>query len=309
MNTPSLRSFIGSVLVAMVFFSGCSTPTLVEVARRRAATEDERRGNPNFKDDVRIPYTLTDLDVLNFTDEVKRKLASRCNIDIGIRYGSAGTEATLGALAGAADTIGWGAATASGFGMGATYVFGLGQIFDAKGRAEAFEQSFTAIQAAEATFYFHQLGMGFDNENGKKIVFPGNKTGRADIPSATNLTPDGETLYYRVTKILKVLNDTLARKIPDLQDLKEAEGESGGDVSPAKPVDASPVTPPHPNPTPDPTPRPRPTPSATPAVSSGTPQPAGPGPASGGQPVNTSIPVEVKPSHPAGIIQPAQPAQ
>jgi hypothetical protein len=68
--------------------------------------------------------------------------------------------------------------------------------------------------------------------------------GRNDVPSSTNFTPDGETLYYRVGKILKVLDDTLAARIPDLQDLKEANGESGGKGSPAKTADAPPVTPP-----------------------------------------------------------------
>ena len=41
----------------------------------------------------------------------------------------------------------------------------------------------------------------------------------------TVIATAGETLYYRVSKILKVLHDTLSGKIPDLQDLKGANGE------------------------------------------------------------------------------------
>ena len=226
-------------LVGAMFLSACSTPTLVEVARRRQATVEDRKANPNVKDDVRVKYSITDLDVLNFTDEVKRKLANRSSVHMGVGYGSAGTQATLGALAGAAKAVGWGVSVASGLGLGATYIFGMGQIFDPKGRAQAYEQSFTAIQAAEATYYFHQLGMSFNKVTGH--VDPGNIDGRSDIPSSTNLTPDGETLYYRVSKILKVLNDTLANKIPDLQDLKEAHGEPGGLGSPAIPAGATAV--------------------------------------------------------------------
>jgi hypothetical protein len=215
-------------LTAALFLSGCSTPTLVQVARRRQATEEERRASRNVKDDVRVRYYVVDLDVLNFTDEVKRKLANRSSFHMGVRYGSAGMQATLGALAGAAELIGWGVSTASGLGLGATYIFGMGQIFDAKGHAQAYEQAFTAIQAAEATYYFHQLGMGFTKVDGRYVLDRTAGHPRCDIPSPTYLTPDGESLYYRVSKILKVLHDTLSSKIPDLQDLKEAHGESSG---------------------------------------------------------------------------------
>lgn len=225
--------------VAALLLSACSTPTLVEIARRRQATDHDRSAGYDVKDDVRIKYVVTDWDVLNFTDEVKRKLANRSSFHMGFSYGSDGAAATLGALAGAAKTLGWGVATASGFGLGATYIFGMSQIFQSKGQAQAYEQSFTQIQAAEATYYFHQLGMSFNRTTGK--VDQGDKNGRSDIPSQTNLTPDGETLYYRASKILKVLNDTLASRIPDLQDLKEAHGESGASGAPAIPADASTV--------------------------------------------------------------------
>jgi len=253
----------------------------VEVARRRQATyEDFQRGS-NVKDDVRVKYSVTDLDVLNFTDEVKRKLANRATFHIGVGYGAAGTQATLGALAAAAKTFGWGVATASGLGLGATYVFGMAHIFDPKGHAQAYEQASTAVQAAEASYYFHQLGMGFSSVEGRKIVDLSHAHSRSDIPSDSVLSPDGETLYYRVTKILKVLNDVLASQIPDLQDLKDAKGDSSGSVaSPAKPVDApgskptstpSKLTPtPEPNPVPPVTHTPNPN-SSPPVTHTATP--------------------------------------
>jgi len=221
-------------------------PTLVEIARRRQVNDRSEHNNAlkngrNVKDDVNVAYHLTDLDVLNFTDEVKRKIANRSHFASGVRFGSAGTQATLGALAGAANTFNWGVGTASGLGAGATYIFGMGEIFDAKGHAQAFEQAFTAIQAAEANYYFRQLGMGFNKVNGQSQLDLTKAQARCDIPSNTYLTPDGETLYYRVSKILKVLEDTLASKIPDLQDLKEANGESGGSGSPLIHTDAPPT--------------------------------------------------------------------
>src|ERR1044072_4476791 len=226
--------FLNLTLFVGLLLQSCTNQTLVQVARRRQAAAQGWPSNSNVKDNVNVVYRITDLDVLNFTDEVKRQLQNRSSFHMGVQYGSAGAQATLGALAGAAATIGWGIETASGLGLGATYIFGMGKIFDSKGHAQAYEQAFTAIQAAESTFYFYQLGMKFKTENARKVVDYSDATPRGDIPSGTCLTADGETLYYRVSKVLKVLNDTLAGKIPDLQDLKEANGEGSASGSPAK---------------------------------------------------------------------------
>jgi hypothetical protein len=213
-----------ALLFATALVGGCSTPTLLQVARRA-------QNGPGTENDVTKQYYVTDRDVLNFTDEVKQKLARRSAFHMGVRYGSAGTQATLGALAGAAKVLGWGVSTASGLGLGATYIFGLGQIFDAKAHAQAYEQAYTAIQAAEAAFYFHQAGMSFIEKpegSGKYIVNPTPvpETAGHGIPRSDRLTPDGETLYYKCVKNLKVLDDVLAGKIPDLQDLKDAKGDT-----------------------------------------------------------------------------------
>jgi hypothetical protein len=49
-----------------------------------------------------------------------------------------------------------------------------------------------------------------------------------DIPQKDRLTIDGETLYYRVTKTLKVLDDALEQKIPSLEDLRDSMSDSTG---------------------------------------------------------------------------------
>ena len=288
-------NFIDHLYIAWIgvfFLSACSMPTLVEIARRRQATADDLKSYSNVKDDVRVKYHIADWDILNFTDEVKRKLSNRSSLHIGFGYGTVGTQATLGALAGAARTLGWGVAAASGLGLGATFVFGLGQIFDSKGHAQAYEQSFTAVQAAESAYYFRQLGMSFDKNTG--LVDLSHAGERADIPSQTVLTPDGETLYYRVSKILKVLNDVLASKIPDLQDLKDAKGDWS--ASPHSP--ASPGTSPTPKNIPNlPPARKSPTPSSTPS-STEIPNlpPARKSPTPSSTPSSTEIP-NLPPAH------------
>jgi hypothetical protein len=89
------------VIIVLVLAS-CSVPTLVQIARRRQASEVEGQSAESQKDDVRVKYYVTDLDVLNFIDEVKRKLMNRANLHVGFAYGASGSELTLGALAGAA---------------------------------------------------------------------------------------------------------------------------------------------------------------------------------------------------------------
>ena len=55
--------------IGLSIVSSCWTPTLAEVARRGQAASSGR----DVKDDVTVMYYITDRDVLNFTNEVKKK--------------------------------------------------------------------------------------------------------------------------------------------------------------------------------------------------------------------------------------------
>lgn len=240
MNTFILRTQTIPLVITVLLLPACSTPSLVQMARR---------DNNANKDDVTARYTITDRDVLNYTDEVKRKLANRGNFHMGLRYGSATAQTSLSGLAGAASALGWAASSASLFGMGATYIFGLGQIFGAKDHAQAYETAASAISKAEAAYYLNQVGyeVGTDKkihrvQNGDDRSSTGSATPSlmpsGAIPRSDCLTIDGETLYYRVTKTLKVLDDALAEKIPNLQDLKDSQGDNSG--TPKPPVTPTP---------------------------------------------------------------------
>ena len=171
-------------------------------------------------------YQVTDRDVLDYTDNIKSILSSKLTKHASLRYGSSSLQTLLSSLIALVPAFGWSASAASIMGGGSSFIHGMGENIDAKGRAQAYETALTAIQKAEATFYFYQTGMKFvTDENGKKTVdYP--TEGRSGIPSTTKLTADGQTLYYRVTKSLKVLEDALASKIPNLQDLKDAQGDT-----------------------------------------------------------------------------------
>ena len=205
-----------------LLLSACASnlPTLVEVAR-------SRQGSPRQKDDLSVSYTITDRDVLDYTNRIKLNLSHHFTTAMGVRYGASTGQTTLAALAGAASVAGWGVATASGLGQGSAFVSGLGEIIDAKGDAQAYETAFVDIQRAESNFYFYQVGGKFITDaNGKKHADFSRAKPRGGIPDATTLSVDGETLYYRVISVLKVLEDALAKKIPDLQTLKDAKGDT-----------------------------------------------------------------------------------
>jgi len=79
MSIKARRLFLASRIPAAIglsIVSSSSTPTLAEVARRGQAASSGR----DMKDDVTVMYHITDRDVLNSNDEVKRKLANRSNV-------------------------------------------------------------------------------------------------------------------------------------------------------------------------------------------------------------------------------------
>ena len=216
-------------MAGCLLLSACANnlPTLVEVAR-------ERQNPPTEKNKPDAQYAITDRDVLDYTNRIKLNLSRHFRLASGARYGSSAGQTTLAALAGAASVAGWGVATASGLGQGSAFIGGLGEVFDAKGDAQAYETAFVDIQRAEANFYFFQVGGKFVPDGSGKVhaVFP--PTPRTNhIPSLDGLSGDGETLYYRVISVLKVLDDALAKKIPDLQTLKDAKGDTSTTVTPS----------------------------------------------------------------------------
>ncbi len=222
----------------LLLLAGCASgiPTLVEVAQRRAV-------GPQGKIDSAVNYAISDRDVLEYTNQAKIVLLRRFSGTSALRYGSSLTQTTLSALAGAASTAGWSVAAASGLGAGSTFVSGLGATFDVKTDAQAFEAAYTDIQRAEANFYFFELGGKFNApDSAGKITADFSKAKpRGNIPNQRKLTPNGEVLYYRVVSVLKVLDDVLAKKIPDLQTLKDAKGDMAPAATPPPPPAGSPA--------------------------------------------------------------------
>lgn len=204
-------------------------PSVVQIARMRASggTLDPFQN-----------YHVTDRDVLDYTDNIKSLLSSKLTKHATVRQGSSGLQVLLSSLISLTNAFGWSASAASIMGGSSSFIHGIGGNIDSKGRAQAYEAALASVQKAESTYYFYQTGMKFKTDkDGKKTVDYSEQTPNPNIPSGTELTADGQSLYYRVTKSLQVLENALANKIPDLQDLKDAQGDTSpttASVAPAK---------------------------------------------------------------------------
>jgi hypothetical protein len=204
-------------------------PSVVQIARMRASggTDDLFTGN----------YHVTDRDVLDYTDNIKSLLSFKLTKNAGVRYGSSSLQVLLSSMISLVPAFGWSASAASIMGGGSSFLHGMGENIDAKGRAQAYDTALTAVQKAESTFYFYQTGMKFVTDTaGKKTVDFSSAQPNPNIPSGAVLTADGQTLYYRVTKSLQVLEDALANKIPNLQDLKDAQGDTSATTTATAPA-------------------------------------------------------------------------
>lgn len=182
-------------------------------------------------------YRVTDRDVLDYTDNIKSLLSSKLTKHATLRYGSSSLQVLLSSLISLVPAFGWSTSAASIMGGGNSFIHGMGENIDARGRAQAYETALTAVQKAEATFYFYQTGMAFiTDDKGKKSVDYTKAKPSGSIPSSETLSADGQTLYYRVTKSLQVLEDALASKIPNLQDLKDAQGDTSATTTATAPA-------------------------------------------------------------------------
>jgi hypothetical protein len=228
-RVDSLR-LVELTVACCVMLTGCvSLPTLVQITRERTYAMQNKlpgKGGWEHRNDLAVIYSVTDMDVLNWTDRVKVIIGKRCDNAAIVRYSSSTTQDALTALAGAASTAGWATSTASGFGLGATFISTVGGSVDAKGDSAAYEQAFSDIQNAENLYYFYRLGMSFDSSGKVTRASWALTSGTNEVPSPHELTAQGEALQHRVVAIVKVLNDALEKKIPDLQDLKDAKGDS-----------------------------------------------------------------------------------
>ena len=105
-------------------------PTLEAMARMRSAN--------SLTDNPLTVYQVTDLDVLNYAEQVKNILRAKFTSARFARYASATTQVLLGGAAGIAAAFSAGAGVVAGLAFSSAAMPQLGGIFNAKARAETY---------------------------------------------------------------------------------------------------------------------------------------------------------------------------
>lgn len=157
-----------------------------------------------------LTVKITDADVLGFTDDVKKILQRRSNLARRARMFS-GSGQILAAAAGA--TLGLIAhanvETVAALAAVSAVIPELQTIWDARGRAETYNQGLNLIQKAEAR-YLEKKTAGGPLKQGI---------------SSQELTPEGVELLKEVTASIQVVGTALVELIPTVDELLAAHGK------------------------------------------------------------------------------------
>jgi hypothetical protein len=149
-------------------------------------------------DFTQVP-NLSDALALNYASSVATILRCKFNGARIAREVSSTAQVALAALGGAGAAFNYGASTVTGLALGSAGIPQLQQIFDAKGRAQAYQDAVRLIEEAEIEYLAHN-----------------------PRPSDMGLTPNGVTLFQRVTASIHVVEKTLAGNLPTVQDMRQA---------------------------------------------------------------------------------------
>jgi hypothetical protein len=152
----------------------------------------------NQFDPTAIP-PLSDVLALNYASSVASILRCKFNGARIAREISSTAQVGLAAFAGAGAAFNWSASTITALGLGSAGIPELQKIFDAKGRAQVYQDAVRLIEEAEIEY----LALN-----------------QRPLPNV--LTQNGVTLFQRVTASIHVVEKTLAGNLPSVQDMQKA---------------------------------------------------------------------------------------
>jgi hypothetical protein len=112
---------------------------------------------------------------------------------------SSSLQVILAGLAGAGAAFNFGKTTLAVLGLGSAAIPEFQGIFNARGRAECYQDAVRLIEEAQIDYLAHN-----------------------QQPSSTALTQNGVTLFQRVTSSIHVVEKTLAGHLPSVQDMQKA---------------------------------------------------------------------------------------
>lgn len=161
-----------------------------------------------------IEYTITDQDVLNFTDNLQNMLRTKMHVSTIGAYVASFTAVAVGSAA--AIYAATGGTTAAVAALAASSVFAtdtLG-IFKPKARARAYQGALALIGQAQGRYFVAISGNGKNGE-----------------VSNSQLTRPGANLYVQVMASLNLMEKAIVSEIPTVEDIQLATGKSLGKLN------------------------------------------------------------------------------
>ena len=172
----------------LVTFAGCATDTTT-LLNYGGRVPPNVMTAPAVSDGLAINYA-------NSIEIIMRCQATRNRI---AREVSATAQVGLAAFGGLGAALHWSTTTLTILGLGSASIPELQKIFDAKGRAEAYNQAAEMIQDGVLEYYAHNPS-----------------------PSPTDFTPNGLTLVKKVASAINLVNDTITGHLPSQEDMQKA---------------------------------------------------------------------------------------
>ncbi len=136
---------------------------------------------------------------INYANSVEIIMRCKATHNRIAREISATAQVGLAAFGGVGAAFHYSATTLAVLGLGSAAIPELQKIFDAKGRAEAYNQAAEMIHDGVLEYYSHN-----------------------SEPSSTQFTPNGVTLVKKVSTAINLVNDTIAGHLPSQQDMQKA---------------------------------------------------------------------------------------
>ena len=172
--------------------SGCA-------AKRYSFVRMSHQLDASGKYDPHARPALTDAVAMNFADAVATLLRTRFTGARITREVSSTLQVALAAVAGVGGVFNFGPRTIAVLGLGSAGIPELQGIFNAKGRAEVYQDAVRLIEEAQIEYLAHN-----------------------QRPSDQFLTQNGVTLLQRVTASMHLVEQTLAGRLPSVRDMQQA---------------------------------------------------------------------------------------
>jgi hypothetical protein len=179
----------------LICFASCATDktTFLNYGNQRydsqSLSRDQLMAAPPVSDGLAINYA-------NSVEIIMRCKATQNRIT---REVSATAQIGLAAFGGVGAAFNWSKTTLTVLGLGSAAIPELQRIFDAKGRAEAYNEGAEMIQDGVLEYYAHN-----------------------PAPSPVEFTPNGLTLVKRVASAINLVNDTINGHLPSRAAMQKA---------------------------------------------------------------------------------------